>query len=154
MELQEFHRSVASDCFNKCWTYIEKENRTNSEDEEMRRLAEVSFWHWMQVEDHTKENESIGYWQLARVYAISGRYLLAYDYVDKCIEVSENNDLAPFYIGYGYEAKARAYFLGGREEGARDALDKAYGKARLVNDPEWKDPLVADLDQLRALFPG
>ena len=123
----------------------------DSDDEEMRRLAEVSFWHWMQVEDHTKENESIGYWQLARVYAISGRYRLAYYYAEKCIEVSENNDLAPFYIGYGYEAKARAYFLGGREEGARDALDRAYEKAELVNDPQWKDPLVADLDHIRRL---
>jgi tetratricopeptide (TPR) repeat protein len=154
MELQEFHRSMAADCFNTCWTYIEKENRTDSEDEEMRRLAEVSFWHWLQVEDHTKENESVGYWQLARVYAISGRYHLAYYYAAKCIEIGERNDLVPLYIGYGYEARARAYLLGGRVEDAREALDKAYEFSEQVSDAEWKNLLTNDLDQVRELFPG
>jgi tetratricopeptide (TPR) repeat protein len=154
MEQQEFHRSVASDCFNTCWRYIEKESRTDSEDEEMRRLAEVSFWHWMQVEDHTQENVSIGYWQLARVYAISSRYRLAYYYADKCIEVTEQGDVGPFYLGFGYEARARAFLLGGQEVQAREALDKAYELSEQVSDPEWRDHLARDLDQLQEMFPG
>jgi hypothetical protein len=111
MEEQEFHRRLASECFNKCWTYIEKEKRTDSEDEKMKRLAEVSFWHWMQVEDHTQENESVSYWQLARVYTINGRYRLACYYVDKCIEVSKEESHDPFHLGYDYEAGARALLL-------------------------------------------
>jgi tetratricopeptide (TPR) repeat protein len=154
MEKQEFHRSVAVDCFNKSWSYIEKENRTDSEDEEMRRLAEVSFWHWMQVADHTEENESVGYWQLARVYTISGRYMLANYYANKCIEISETGNVGPFYLGFGYEARARAYLLAGRVEPAREALDKAYEFSDQVPDPEWKDHLVKDLDQIKEMFPG
>ena len=154
MEQQEFHRSIATDCFNQCWTYIDKEKRTDFEDEEMRRLAEVSFWHWMQVEDHTKENESVGYWQLARVYTISARYRLAYYYADQCIEVSKVGNLEPFYMGYGYEARARAHLLGGQVEEGKEALEKAYEFAEQVSDPEWKDPLVADLDQIREMIAG
>jgi tetratricopeptide (TPR) repeat protein len=154
MEQQEFHQTTARDCFNECWTYIEKENRTEAEEEEMRRLSEVSFWHWMQVEDHTQENVSVGYWQLARVYTISGRYRLAYYYADKCIEVSEHGDAGPFYLGFGYEARARACLLGGRVEPAREALDKAYEFSEQIPDPEWRDHLVKDLDQVQEMFPG
>jgi tetratricopeptide (TPR) repeat protein len=154
IELQEFHRRIATDCFNQCWTYIEKEKRTDSEDEEMRRLAEVSFWHWMHVEDHTNANESVGYWQLARVYAISGRYKLTYYYADQCIEISKEGSLDPFYLGYGYEARARAYLLGGRAEEGKEAFKKAYELAEQVSDPEWKDPLAADLDQVQGMIAG
>jgi tetratricopeptide (TPR) repeat protein len=154
VELQAFHQSMASDCFNQCWVLVGKEKRTEAENEEMRRLAEVSFWHWIQVEDHTPENISVGYWQLSMVYAISGRYYLAYYYADQCIEVGENGDLEPFYIGYGYEARARAFFLGGRIQEASDALEKAYTFAEQVTDLEWKELLVGDLDQIRNLFPG
>jgi tetratricopeptide (TPR) repeat protein len=152
MDEQEFHQSIAKQCFNDSWSLIEKEDRSEAEDEEMRRLSEVSFWHWVQVEDHTAENLSIGYWQLSRVYAISGRYRLAYYYADRCIEVGEKQNLTPFYIGYGYEARARAYLFGERVEEAKTALDKAYEFAEAVTDPDWKDPLVADLDQVRELF--
>ncbi len=154
MEEQEFHKSYATKCFNECWSYIEKDRRNEAEDEEMRRLSEVSFWHWTYVEDHTQENISVGYWQLARVYAISGRYRLAYYYADKCIEVGEKGELEPFYIGYGYEARARAYLLGERVEEARRSLDKAYELVEQVSDPEWKKPLMDDLDQIREMFPG
>ena len=154
MELQAFHQSIARDCFNQCWTFIAKGERTEAENEEMRRLAEVSLWHWMQVEDHTRENISVGYWQLSRVYAISGRYYLAYYYADQCIEVGENGNLQPFYMGYGYEARARAFLLGGRFQEASHALDRAYTFAEQVSDLEWKELLVGDLDQIRDLFPG
>jgi tetratricopeptide (TPR) repeat protein len=154
MEEQEFHKSFAMKCFNECWKYIEMDSRTDAEDEEMRRLAEVSFWHWMHVEGHTQENISVGYWQLARVYAISDRYRLAYYYADKCIEVSEMGNLDPFYLGYGYEARARAYLLGERIEQAREYLDKAYELAEQVSEQEWKDRLVADLDQIRGMIAG
>jgi len=153
MEQQEFHKNIASEGFNKCWHYIDMATRTVAEDEEMRRMAEVSFWHWMQVDGHTKENESVGYWQLARVYAISSRYHMASYYADKCIEVSEGNELAPFYIGYGYEAKARAFALSGRLEEAREALDEAYEFTDIITDPESKELIIADLDQIRGLFP-
>jgi hypothetical protein len=154
VEEQEFHKSYAAKCFNECWNLIEKENRSEAEDEEMRRLSEVSFWHWMQVEDHTQENVSVGYWQLARVYTITGRFRLAYYYADRCVEVSEAAALEPFYVGYGYEARARAYRLGGREEEAEAALDTAYEFAEQVADPDWKNPLVADLDQIREMLLG
>ena len=152
MELQAFHHRIARDCFNQCWTLIEKEKRTENENEEMRRLAEVSLWHWMQVEDHTQENISVGYWQLARVYTLSGRYPLASYYADQCIEVGEDRELAPFYVGYGYEARARAFFLSGSVQEASEALDKAYTFAEQISDLEWKKLLMSDLDQIHDLL--
>ena len=108
MDEQEFHQSYAKKCFNECWNYIEKEDRSEADNEEMRRLSEVSFYHWSRVKDHTQDNISLGYWQLARVYAISWRSRGAHYYADRCIQVSEQGELDPFYHGYAYEAKARA----------------------------------------------
>jgi hypothetical protein len=152
MEEQEFHKSYAKKCFNECWNYIEKEDRSEVDNEEMRRLAETSFYHWSQVQDRTQDNVSVGYWQLARVYAISGRSRGAHYYANRCIKVSEHSELEPFYIGYAYEAKARAFALRDRVEQAQAALDKAYEFAEMISDKEWKDPLVADLDQIRNIF--
>lgn len=152
MEEQEFHKNLAKQCFNECWNYIEKEARSEADNEEMRRLSETSFYHWSQVQDHAQENVSVGYWQLARVYAISGRSRGAHYYADKCIEVSEQAELEPFYLGYAHEAKARAYALGERVAEAKTALDKATSYADAVADPDWKGPLVDDLNQIKQLI--
>ena len=67
------HRFFAADCFNKTWELIEKPNRTREEDEQMIRLAQASLWHWTNRADCKSQQLSIGYWLLARVYALAGR---------------------------------------------------------------------------------
>jgi hypothetical protein len=142
---QQAHRHFAAVAFNECWKLIKKSGRTADEDDEMLRLAEASFWHWKGFKGHTDENLSIGYWQLARVYVLASQPERALRYANRCAEISEKASLGPFYIGYAYEASARALKAKGDDAAWRDVLAQAYTAAETVTDEESRDQLLADL---------
>jgi hypothetical protein len=145
LDTQKAHRHFAADAFNACWKLIEQPNRTADDAESMLRLAEVSMWHWQQIESHTDENLSIAYWQLARVYAIAGDGSRAVDYAKQCVAVSEKEPLGPFCIGYAYEALARAQQVVDPNEGWQPALDRAYVAADEITDESSREQLLTDL---------
>ncbi len=57
---QEFHRKVAVECFNKTWDYLEKKERTLSDEQTMLSLAHSSCYHWSFV--GKARNFAIGDW--------------------------------------------------------------------------------------------
>jgi hypothetical protein len=140
------HRYFSTDCFNKTWDLIDKVNRTPEEDEEMLRLSYASLWHWTRREDCRRSNLSIGYWQLARVYAIIGRSEEARRYGRICLEYSEGE--SPFLLAFAYEALARAEKVAGRTVEFAHNLAEAKRLAENVSDPSEKDLLMKDLDML------
>ncbi|WML47169.1 hypothetical protein RCG23_16545 [Neobacillus sp. PS3-34] len=142
------HKQLAVSCFNKVWDFLDKEVRTEDEDEQMVHLSHSSFWHWGQVEDHTQQNISIGYWQLARVYAVIGRGETALHYANRCISVSVASELAPFYIGYAYEAAARWYAVLGRQDEVDAAKERAMEFVEKVVVEDSKTMLVNDLETI------
>ena len=140
------HRQLAVECFNSCWKLIDKETRTDEEDEEMRRLSEVSLFHWQHVENCTDQNRSIGYWQLARVYAITDKLDIAMDYAEKCQHYSQ--DLGPFCRAYSFEATARVLSLDGQLEQAREYVIQASDLKEQVEDEKDRELLSNDLDSI------
>jgi len=144
------HREMAVNCFNKVWDLLVLENRSEKESEEMVHLCHSSFWHWTQVQEHTTKNLSIGYWQLSRVYAVTGKGEIALHYAEKCIEISTNAELEPFYIAYAYEAAARA--LKGLEDTVKcnESLKTAFHFTSLVVDEESKGWLTKDLEDIQS----
>lgn len=147
-QLQRIHRDFAAQCFNACWDLIDKHDRSAQEDETMRRLAEVSLWHWTQVADHTARHLSIGYWQLSRVHALSGLCERALAYGEHCLAVSQEGKVEPFYLAYGWEAKARALATCGRQDEAREAIARARDLAADVEDKESRSMLEKDLESI------
>ncbi|MCY3774702.1 MAG: hypothetical protein OXH11_01840 [Candidatus Aminicenantes bacterium] len=143
------HRSLAASCFNKTWEYLRKRKLTAKEAEEMIHVSHASFWHWNQVEDHTPLNISIGTWQLARVYAVAGLPERAEYFAQRCIEIGESNDLPPYFVGYGYEAKARAKALQGERQAAQDLVSMA---RRLADQIQELDDRMVLLDDLNAIL--
>lgn len=143
------HREMAITCFNKVWDLLGLENRSQKQSEEMVHLCHSSFWHWTQVQEHTPTNLSIGYWQLSRVYAVTGKSENALHYAKECIEISANEELEPFYKAYAYEAAARAYK--GLEEAVKcnESLETAFHFTSQVVDDESKGWLTKDLDDLK-----
>ncbi|MBP3963250.1 hypothetical protein I8J30_11105 [Paenibacillus sp. DLE-14] len=139
------HKQLASSCFNKVWDLLSKEERTERESEEMVHLCHGSFWHWTQVEDHTPTNLSVGYWQLARVYAVIGQGSQALDYAIKCMKISADAKLDAFYIAYAYEAAARAYSVIGESAQKDEALARAADYAERIADAESRGWVTADL---------
>ena len=114
----------------------------------MIRLAEVSFWHWMQFEEHTAENEAIGLWQLARVYALAGESETALGFAIHYQQVALDHELGPFHESYAFEALARAYEASGDSAEKEAALVKAWDLARKIKESESRKMVEADLKTL------
>jgi hypothetical protein len=146
--LEPFHRRCAVGTFNACWKLIDLPRRTDQEDREMVRLAEVSYWHWLQVEGRTPENEGIGLWQLARVYALAGEASTAMAYAKAYLGLAREKSLGAFHEGYAQEALARALMAAGEMDQARDALAEARHLLDSIGDARSRKLLEADLLEL------
>jgi hypothetical protein len=141
------HRFFSAQAFNRAWDYIDNSARTSEETEAMLNAAHASFWHWSQRPDRTRQNLSVGYWQLARVYALAGIAGEALRYAQLCLETSLGE--GPFYEGYAYEALARAESVAGDGERAAEYRARGLELAAQVADPEERAALEADLQPIK-----
>jgi len=142
------HKYFAAHCFNSSWPLIEKQDRSPAEDEALVAMAHASLWHWTQRPDCTDQNLSVGHWLLSRVYSVLGDAAQAQRYARSCLRFSERDGVAPFYLGYAYEALARAAALGGdRSESAR-FLGLARQAAERVNEQDERKMLLDDLARI------
>ena len=137
------HRYFAAECFNRAWDLIDKLDRTPEEDEDMIRLNQASLYHWSQREDCTNRNLSVGYWQASRIYALLGQADNARRYGALCLRYSQDEDA--FYLGYAYEALARAESVAGQGEKAARYLQDAHGQLAQISDAEERELLEKDL---------
>jgi hypothetical protein len=147
-EEQFTHRQLAVACFNGVWDLLDKQGRTEIEDEEMLNKAHASLYHWTKVENHSPTNLSVGYWLLARVYAMLELGERALHYAEKCLSISIDNNLEPFYVAYAYEAKARAYAVLKKEQEMRaQKMNGQEVKERIENE-EFKLLITKDLQTI------
>ena len=147
-DVEVVHKYFSVQCFNQAWDLIEKEGRTEQEDEEMIRLTLASAWHWSQRPDCIPVNQSVGYWQTSRIYAILGQADNARRYGQLCLSASQGDNIPPFYLGYAYEALARAEKTAGNQEKMDEYLGEAYYTAGLVKKDADKKLLMDDLDTI------
>jgi len=143
------HKYFSAQCFNQAWDLIEKPDRSPEQDAEMIRLNQASHWHWTQREDCNDTSLSVGYWQASRIYALLGQADNARRYGQLCLDHSQGDDVPPFYLGYAYEALARAESVAGNREKAEKYLAQARTAADAVTDPDSKKFLVDDLDAIK-----
>jgi len=148
-DLFSAHKFFAAQCFNQTWDYIDKPARTKSEEDSMLSLSLASLWHWTQREDCTPTNLSVGYWQVSRVFALLQQADNARHYGELCLEVSQKEGVLPFYLGYAYEALARAELVAGNRDKMADLLVQARQTAALISDAEEKKMLLKDLETIR-----
>jgi len=141
------HRYFSASCYNKTWELMDKKDRSPEETEEMIHTCHASFWHWLHREDRSEKTLSIGYWQLSRVYVISGNAELARQYGLKSLENGKISGL-PFYQGYAFEAIARAESLAGNKEQMEQYLLAARQSAELVINEEDRKVLLDDLETI------
>ena len=128
-DLAAAHRYFAADCFNKAWELIEKTDRTPAEDDEMLRLSLASHYHWTQRPDYDDTAASVAYWQTSRIYALLGQAQNARRSGELCLHASQGKGVGAFFLGYAYEALARAAALAGdgRITGRRLLISVAVG---------------------------
>ena len=148
-DLSSAHRYFSAECFNRTWDFIQKPKRTAEDNQKMILLSLASLWHWSQRSDCTPTNLSIGYWQASRVYALVGQAENARIYGQLCIKASQGEAVLPFYLGYAYEALARAEMVAGNREKMTDYLQQAFQVAEQISDPEEKKMLLDDLSTIQ-----
>lgn len=147
VDLRLAHEQLSKSCFNAAWDLIEKRGRSPGETNEMIHLAHASVYHWMKRADCTDQNLSIGYWQLARVYALAGMPESALHFAKYCLAYSEKHGVAPVFLGYAHEALARAYQAGGDAEQVKMNLEKVREIAITLPDDD-REQLLADIEDI------
>ena len=140
------HRYFAAHCYNLTWELLKKTDRTPSDDAQLLQRCYASLWHWSQRDDETDENRSIGYWQLARVWAVLGNGEQAKQAAERCLHFSQNQP--PFYQGYAHEAAARAAKVAGNTEALGYHLGQAHPFAAQVEEADDRAVLESDLAEL------
>lgn len=140
------HRYFAAACFNATWELLDKQNRTSDDEEAMIACSLASLWHWQQRPDCTPRNLSIGYWQVSRVYATVGQPQNAWRYGELCLKASEGEE--PFYLGYAYEALARAAKAAGDAQLQAQYRRQAEELASQLLEGEERELLSKDLQTL------
>jgi hypothetical protein len=140
------HRFFAAHCFNQAWELIEKPDRSPEEDRLMVALNQASIFHWLNRPDCGPQQLSVGYWQASRIQAVLGNAVEAQRHAEVCLSYSTG--LEPFYIGYAYEALARAAVLANHPVAAAQYLARAQEQAALITEDEDRDLLRKDLTSL------
>lgn len=145
---QAAHAHFSTHCFNSAWDLIDLSERTPEEDHQMLSLAMASHWHWTQRPDYDGVKASVGYWQIARVYALLGQADNARACARRSLEALEGEGARPFFEAYAYEALARAEAVAGDTEAAAEWLERARELAARVSDEESRRMLLDDLDTI------
>ncbi len=148
IDLVTAHRWFSADFFNRTWGYLDKADRTCEDDQAMLSLAHASLAHWLQREDATPQNLSVGHWLLSRVYAVLELGEPAHRYGVLSLRNAEGEPA--FYRAYAHEAIARAARVGGNEEPFREHLEKAKALLPEISDPEERALLEPDLAGLES----
>jgi len=145
----EAQRQLGIDLFNRCWTFIEKDERTREEDDEMIHCAHASAYHWMQV--GTKANRSRSEWQCSRVYAITGHVEEALRHARRCLELVEGHpdEMADWDLPAAYEALARAYMVAGDVEETRRYAELGREAVAKIEDEDDRAVMEADFATIR-----
>ena len=147
-DVEAAHKYFAAQCFNRAWDLMEKSDRTAEDDRMMVALNQASIYHWLNRPDCEPKRLSVGYWQASRIQALLGNAVEALRQAEVCLQYSTG--LEPFYLGYAYEALARAARVSRNEQAALGNLALARQQAELILRKDDRELLLKDLEALGA----
>jgi hypothetical protein len=145
--MKQVHHKLASDLFNTVWSYLDKSDRTPSEDTKMIHYAHASLYHWMQI--GTKENVYTGEWQISRVYAVLHLSQSALYHAERALQICLDNGFTGFNLGYAYEAMARTYMIQKEDDLKNKYLKLAKKEAEKIENLEYRGMLLDDLKTIQ-----
>jgi tetratricopeptide (TPR) repeat protein len=143
--IEDAHREFAKSSNGKVWTLLEKEKRSDLENQEMLVAAYASLYHWNQI--GTNVHLQRGHWLLSHVLTALHQPENALKHALRCMELTESDkdSFEDFDIAYAHESLARAYALQGRNELAKDHFNQARKLGELIEDEEDKRIFMDDL---------
>ncbi|MDB4679983.1 MAG: hypothetical protein P8M30_03655 [Planctomycetaceae bacterium] len=140
------HKWMAVEYFNKTWSYLDQQDRTVEDDEQMLLHALASLFHWTQRPDCTPENRSVGYWQVSRAYSVLNNGAESVCWAQKCLSSAGES---VFNLACAHEALARGYRVAGDHANFASHLQQATEFASQIEDADDRKVVESDLDNLR-----
>lgn len=139
------HLKFAKACFNRTWDFIEIDNRTVEQNDEMLAVAYASLYHWMQA--GTAIHRQRGHWMVARIHAILGNSEMALNHAARCMDLTESfsDELQDFDLAFAHECLGRALSLAGRDQEAKNALAAADEAGKAISKKADRDYFFKDL---------
>jgi DNA-binding transcriptional MerR regulator len=146
----EMHKRLGIDLFNKTWTFLDMENRTRDEDDEMLHCAHASAFHWFHV--GTQANRARSEWQVSRVNAVLGRPEAALAHAERCLDLVEGapDQMEEFDLPAAYEALARAHLVAGNTAEAKRFHALGLSATGRIEDEEDRQIIEKDFATIRA----
>ena len=139
------NKSIAVECFNEAWNYLDKEELTDIEKTEMLHLVHTSRYHWGLV--GTIMNKARGEWQISRAYIKAGLYTAALLHGNRYLELSVEGDLSPFDMAFSYESIARAKKHLGKD--FEEDYANAIKHANQIESQDDKEYTINDIKTIR-----
>ena len=141
-------RQLASTLFNRVWTLLEQETRSEAGDAEMIHAAHASCYLWMMIGEPV--NRARGDWQCSRVYAVLGRPEPALFHAQKVLDICQREGIADFDLAFACEAMARTCALAGDLSEARRWAELARSACAQVAEDDDRQIVLSDLETLPA----
>lgn len=119
MDGRDASRRRAIETNNRCWTLLEKPDRTPSETTMMVETALESLRLWREA--GTPVHAQRGHWMVARVAVDAGLAELAVEHARATLDLTSahSGELEDFDLAFAEEVAARAYALAGETGRAR-----------------------------------
>jgi len=147
MEAQT-ERQLGIDLFNSTWTLLEKPDRSVDDDDELVHRVHASAYHWRQV--GTAAHRARSEWLCSRVYAVLGRVEPAQHHARRCLEIVDAHpeEMEDWDLPAALEAVARAHWVAGDLDEAREYAERARELAGAIADEHDRVHIEADLREL------
>ena len=142
---------LAMDLFNQTWDLLDRSDRSPDDDLAMLGRALGSWTLWRRVDDPRRH--AISDWQVSRVFAELGDAGWAQRYAAAGLTRCRDHGLGPFLEAYALESEARAAHVA-EDTLRRDAAVAASREiAARIEDPDERQLVLDDLDDLRSRRP-
>lgn len=145
-ELAAWSRTFAPRAFNRTWEYLDADQLTREDEEDMLAAALAQRYHWYEV--GSERNRSIADWQVSRVAVVLGYADLGRRFGERSLEIVVEYDLDPFVRGFAHEAIARAAASVDDVETFTEHLELARAALAEIEDEEDREVLAADLAEM------
>ncbi|PCJ62159.1 MAG: hypothetical protein COA79_05580 [Planctomycetota bacterium] len=138
-DMENAHKILGPSINNITWELMEKENRSEEEDDLMIDAAHASCFHWHYAGTHVHHQR--GEWMIARVYTILGFKMESMRHAKRCLSITKEfpNEMENFDWAFAYECFARAYALSGNKEEALKYKKEALNAGSNCKDPEDRE---------------
>jgi hypothetical protein len=141
--LEQCNKLMAVNTFNLVWDLMDKADRTVEDDDRMVHAAHASRFHWDEIGEPL--NFQRGEWQVSRVYAVLKRPAPSLYHAQRCLDLTEKNDIGGFDRAFAYEAMARAYAIAGKDEDTAKYMKLAQEAAEKIEKKEDREYVEGEL---------